>query len=187
MLLFCDNFSQPSVRDEKALYWASIFCTGKFWWHIEGMDVNVFMNTILLWNKSWWTVSLKYLQCREGEWEILSEQVLVRGRKRYWRKILKILFRRINAPFDVKVVVGSIRVEYNSTRKGERLYQGRCLNKRDNILVYKYILHIASHVNHASTERYRNSAIPFLQRKLNENIKMERQKLKALLQVNCVS
>ena len=43
------------------------------------------------------------------------------------------------------------------------------------------------HVNHASTERYRNSAIPFLQRKLNENIKMERQRLKAMLQVNCVS
>ena len=43
------------------------------------------------------------------------------------------------------------------------------------------------HVNHARTERYKNGAIPFLQRKLNENIKMERKRLKALLQVNCVS
>ena len=43
------------------------------------------------------------------------------------------------------------------------------------------------HVNHANTERYRNSSIPFLQRKLNENRKIERKRLKALLQVNCVS
>ena len=43
------------------------------------------------------------------------------------------------------------------------------------------------HVNHARTERYKNSAIPFLQRKLNDDIKMERERLKALLQVNCVS
>ena len=43
------------------------------------------------------------------------------------------------------------------------------------------------HVNHANTERYRNSAIPFLQRKLNENNKIERKRLRALLQVNCVS
>ena len=42
-------------------------------------------------------------------------------------------------------------------------------------------------VNRASTERYRNSAIPFLQRKLNESIKLERKQRKALLQVNCVS
>ena len=43
------------------------------------------------------------------------------------------------------------------------------------------------HVNHANTERYRKSSIPFLQRKLNENIKIERKRLKSLLQVNCVS
>ena len=43
------------------------------------------------------------------------------------------------------------------------------------------------HVNQAKTERYRNSAIPFLQRKLNESVKNERRQLKALLQVNCVS
>ena len=43
------------------------------------------------------------------------------------------------------------------------------------------------HVNHANTERYRNSSIPFLQRKLNEDRKIERKRLKALLQVNCVS
>ena len=43
------------------------------------------------------------------------------------------------------------------------------------------------HVNHANTERYRNSTIPFLQRKLNESKKIERKRLRALLQVNCVS
>ena len=43
------------------------------------------------------------------------------------------------------------------------------------------------HVNHANTERYRNSTIPFLQRKLNESKKIEGKRLKALLQVNCVS
>ena len=80
-------FPAKCVRDEKALYWTSIFCTGKFGWHIEGMDVNVFMNTILLWNKSWWTVSLKYLQCRGGEWEILSEQVLLRENEKYIERV----------------------------------------------------------------------------------------------------
>ena len=43
------------------------------------------------------------------------------------------------------------------------------------------------HVNKAKTERYRNSAIPFLQRKLNESAKDQKKQLKALLQVNCVS
>jgi len=43
------------------------------------------------------------------------------------------------------------------------------------------------HVNHANTERYRNSTIPFLQRKLNERNKIERKRLRALLQLNCVS
>ena len=43
------------------------------------------------------------------------------------------------------------------------------------------------HVNKANTERYKNSAIPFLQRKLNESINIEKKQLKALLQVNCVS
>ena len=47
------------------------------------MDVNVFMNTILLWNKSWWTVSLKYLQCRQGEWEN-SIRASAAARK-YWK------------------------------------------------------------------------------------------------------
>ena len=42
-------------------------------------------------------------------------------------------------------------------------------------------------VNHARTERFRNSSIPFLQMKLNESAKQERKQLKALLQVNCVS
>ena len=28
-------FPAKCVRDEKALYWTSIFCTGKFGWHIE--------------------------------------------------------------------------------------------------------------------------------------------------------
>ena len=42
-------------------------------------------------------------------------------------------------------------------------------------------------VNQARTERFRNSSIPFLQRKLNESAKQERKQLKALLQVNCVS
>ena len=43
------------------------------------------------------------------------------------------------------------------------------------------------HVNKAKTERYKKSAIPFLQRKLNENINFEKKQLKSLLQVNCVS
>ena len=43
------------------------------------------------------------------------------------------------------------------------------------------------HVNQARTERYRNSAIPFLQRKLNQSVKYERKQFEALLQVNCVS
>ena len=43
------------------------------------------------------------------------------------------------------------------------------------------------HVNHANTERYKNSTIPYLQRKLNESNKIERKRLRALLQVNCVS
>ena len=42
-------------------------------------------------------------------------------------------------------------------------------------------------VNQARTERFKNSSIPFLQRKLNESAKQERKQLKALLQVNCVS
>ena len=43
------------------------------------------------------------------------------------------------------------------------------------------------YVNHAKTERFRNSSIPFLQRKLNESAENERKQLKALLQVNYVS
>ena len=42
-------------------------------------------------------------------------------------------------------------------------------------------------VNQARTERFRNSSITFLQRKLNEDAKNETKQLKALLQVNCVS
>ena len=42
-------------------------------------------------------------------------------------------------------------------------------------------------VNQAKTERFRNSTIPFLQRKLNESAKKEAKQLKSLLQVNCVS
>ncbi len=42
-------------------------------------------------------------------------------------------------------------------------------------------------VSQAKTERFRNSSIPFLQRKLNESAKDETKQLKALLQVNCVS
>ena len=43
------------------------------------------------------------------------------------------------------------------------------------------------YVKQAKTERFKNSSIPFLQRKLNENAKNERKQLKALLRVNCVS
>ena len=43
------------------------------------------------------------------------------------------------------------------------------------------------HVNMAKTERYKHSAMPFLQRKLNESLKVEKEQLKALLRVNCVS
>ena len=43
------------------------------------------------------------------------------------------------------------------------------------------------YVNHAKTERFGNSSIPFLQKKLNESAENERKQLKALLQVNCVS
>ena len=43
------------------------------------------------------------------------------------------------------------------------------------------------YVNKANTERYKKSAIPFLQRKLNENSNYEKKQLKSLLQVNCVS
>ena len=43
------------------------------------------------------------------------------------------------------------------------------------------------HVNMALRERYRHSSIPFLQRKLNENLQMEKKQLRALLRVNCVS
>ena len=43
------------------------------------------------------------------------------------------------------------------------------------------------HVNMAFTERYKHSAIPFLQRKLNDSAKIENKQLRALLQVNCVS
>ena len=42
-------------------------------------------------------------------------------------------------------------------------------------------------VNQARTERFKNSSITFLQRKLNEDAKSETKQLKALLQVNCVS
>ena len=42
-------------------------------------------------------------------------------------------------------------------------------------------------VNQAKTGRFRNSSIPFLQRKPNESAKNETKQLKALLQVNCVS
>ena len=43
-------------------------------------------------------------------------------------------------------------------------------------------------VNKANTERYKRSRIPFLQRKLNESMSIEKKQLKALLlQVNCVS
>ena len=42
-------------------------------------------------------------------------------------------------------------------------------------------------VNQARTERFKNSSITFLQRKLNEDAKNETNQLKALLQVNCVS
>ena len=43
------------------------------------------------------------------------------------------------------------------------------------------------HVNMANRERYKHSSIPFLQRKLNENSQMEKNQLRVLLRVNCVS
>ena len=46
-------------------------------------------------------------------------------------------------------------------------------------------------VNHANTLRYQKSAIPFLQKKLNESVNIERKQQKklksSLLRVNCVS
>ena len=39
-------------------------------------------------------------------------------------------------------------------------------------------------VNHAKTERYRRSAVPFLQRLLNDDYDKQRKDLKCLLQVN---
>ena len=39
----------------------------------------------------------------------------------------------------------------------------------------------------ANTERYRQSALPFLQRKLNKDIRVEKKKLRDFLRVNCVS
>ena len=42
-------------------------------------------------------------------------------------------------------------------------------------------------VNMANTERYRQSALPFLQRKLNDDIRVEKKQLRDLLRVNCVS
>ena len=39
-------------------------------------------------------------------------------------------------------------------------------------------------VNHANTERYRKSAVPFLQRLLNEDYMKQKKNLKKLLQVN---
>ena len=106
--LFSQNFSEASVWDGSSLLWASKYYSefleyillGKLWWHVEGMDVNVFMNRILLWNKSWWTVSLKYLQCSEWGWEILSEQVLRENENIYkifllwlWKQLSKNLLR----------------------------------------------------------------------------------------------
>ena len=43
------------------------------------------------------------------------------------------------------------------------------------------------HVNMANREIYKRSSIPFLQRKLNENLQVEKQQLNSLLRVNCVS
>ena len=46
-------------------------------------------------------------------------------------------------------------------------------------------------MNHANNMRYQKSAIPFLQKKLNESVNIERNEQKklrsALLRVNCVS
>ena len=39
-------------------------------------------------------------------------------------------------------------------------------------------------VNHANTERYRKSAIPYLQRLLNQDYQERKKKIKSLLQVN---
>ena len=39
-------------------------------------------------------------------------------------------------------------------------------------------------VNHANTERYRKSAVPFLQRLLNEDYIKQKKNLKMMLQVN---
>ena len=39
-------------------------------------------------------------------------------------------------------------------------------------------------VNSAKTERYRRSAVPFLQRLLNEDYDLQKKNIKCLLQVN---
>ena len=63
-----------------------------------------------------------------------------------------------------------------------------CFSLDDTRAEVVYRVHLDEYfVNQARTERFKNSSIPFLQRKLNESAKQERKQLEALLQVNCVS
>ena len=75
-----------------------------------------------------------------------------------------------------------------NTLKQEKVFDMFPKNKQSK---FQFRSHEKYVVNRAKTWRYQKSAIPFLQKKLNESVNIERKQQKrlksSLLRVNCVS
>ena len=116
--------------------------------------------------------------------------------ERIQKSALKVIFKDDYQGYEKSLKILKMESLYARRERLSLRFVKKCLNQEklsslfpknrnesDKILRNKEVYH----VNRANTERYRNSAIPFLQRKLNESINFERKQRKALLQVNCVS
>ena len=116
--------------------------------------------------------------------------------ERIQKSALKVIFKDEYQGYEKSLKILKMESLYARRERLSLRFVKKCLNQEKLSSLFPKNMNESAkilrnrevyHVNRASTERYRNSAIPFLQRKLNESINFERKQRKALLQVNCVS
>ena len=116
--------------------------------------------------------------------------------ERIQKSALKVIFKDEYQGYEKSLKILKMESLYARRERLSLKFAKKCLNQEKiSNLFPKNMSQTAKnlrnkevyHVNRACTERYRNSAIPFLQRKLNESISFDRKQRKVLLQVNCVS
>ena len=114
--------------------------------------------------------------------------------ERIQKSAMKVIFRSDYPGYERSLKILNIESLQDRRERLSLNFAKKCLNhEKFSEMFPKNLSKIKSrgkeryHVNMANTERYKHSAMPFLQRKLNESLKVEKEQLKALLRVNCVS